>query len=349
MSDQPIYGPFINRKDAQSQGLRHYFTGQPCRNGHVSIRGVKKWNCLECDRGLKVAERIRDPERVRANERRTAGRHREKKRQYVRDWRERNPEYAIEAARQRYEAIKADPQRMEEYRTYQRDYNMDRRREEGVPTRQEYHDKRLAEAVQKANDHGKVVIEEVLGLESGKRRVRARCIICETSNTTDLLGVSQGNGIQCKCKKYGESSWNNIKSMATDESSVETFVYLVPTIQDGLIKYGITNNLRQRLSSHRHEGLISADQQPIWIFPFPTRWQACLWELVTAYSYPEKHDRSLDEFVGGTEVLRLDQKVLVTNSETLMAEICQLTALSWESWADARLPKAAKKYSSPFV
>ena len=70
---------------------------------------------------------------------------------------------------------------------------------------------------------------------------------------------------------------------------------------------------------------------------------------MTAYSYPEKHDRSLDEFVGGTEVLKVDQEVLVTNSETLMAEICQLTALSWESWADARLPKAAKKYAAPVV
>jgi hypothetical protein len=80
----------ITRAEALEQGLRHYFTGKPCRNGHISIRGVRKWNCLECDRNSKAAERQRDPERVRANERRTAAKHRESKRQSTQRWRERN-------------------------------------------------------------------------------------------------------------------------------------------------------------------------------------------------------------------------------------------------------------------
>ena len=86
------YGPFISRKQAQEQGIKHYFTGKPCKNGHVSTRGIKKWNCLQCDREQKAAERVRDPERVRANERRTASNHRAKKLATIHAWRKRNPD-----------------------------------------------------------------------------------------------------------------------------------------------------------------------------------------------------------------------------------------------------------------
>lgn len=110
------YGPFISRKHAQQQGLSHYYTGIPCRNGHVSVRGVAKWNCLQCDRKAKAAERLRDPDRVRANERRTASKHRRKKAEIVSKWRQRNPDrvrhYALEH-RRRYRtdpAFKAERQ-----------------------------------------------------------------------------------------------------------------------------------------------------------------------------------------------------------------------------------------------
>jgi len=85
-----VYGPFLSREQAMARGLSHYFTGLPCRNGHVSVRGVRKWNCLECDRRQKAAERVRDPERVRANERRMAAKHKESKSEQTRRWRQRN-------------------------------------------------------------------------------------------------------------------------------------------------------------------------------------------------------------------------------------------------------------------
>jgi hypothetical protein len=80
----------ITRQQALAQGLTHYFTGKACRNGHVSIRGTRKWNCLECDRNCKSKERQRDPDRVRANERRTAAKHRQSRLQATQGWRERN-------------------------------------------------------------------------------------------------------------------------------------------------------------------------------------------------------------------------------------------------------------------
>jgi 5-methylcytosine-specific restriction endonuclease McrA len=38
----------ISRDDARAQGLKSYFSGLPCRNGHFARRSVKHGNCLEC-------------------------------------------------------------------------------------------------------------------------------------------------------------------------------------------------------------------------------------------------------------------------------------------------------------
>jgi hypothetical protein len=38
----------ITRKDALAQGLVHYFTGKPCKRGHVAARYAKTANCVEC-------------------------------------------------------------------------------------------------------------------------------------------------------------------------------------------------------------------------------------------------------------------------------------------------------------
>jgi hypothetical protein len=38
----------IARKEAIAQGLTHYFTGKPCKRGHVGARYTKTSNCVEC-------------------------------------------------------------------------------------------------------------------------------------------------------------------------------------------------------------------------------------------------------------------------------------------------------------
>lgn len=38
----------MERKEAKAKGLVTYFTGRPCRRGHVSARYVSGGQCLEC-------------------------------------------------------------------------------------------------------------------------------------------------------------------------------------------------------------------------------------------------------------------------------------------------------------
>lgn len=51
----------LTRKDALSQGLTHYFSGKPCKRGHVAKRRVDNWTCVECqdthDRKYKEGHR----------------------------------------------------------------------------------------------------------------------------------------------------------------------------------------------------------------------------------------------------------------------------------------------------
>ena len=46
----PIYGPFLSRKQALEQGLKHCFTRKPCKKGHISPKRVGG-GCWEC-RGM---------------------------------------------------------------------------------------------------------------------------------------------------------------------------------------------------------------------------------------------------------------------------------------------------------
>jgi hypothetical protein len=50
----------IKLSEAKKQGLKHYFTGVPCKRGHISLRNVANANCMECSRE-KQAERMKNP------------------------------------------------------------------------------------------------------------------------------------------------------------------------------------------------------------------------------------------------------------------------------------------------
>lgn len=51
----------ISRDEAKRQGLTQYFTGKPCKRGHLSPRNVSSYNCLECWREDARRARQEDP------------------------------------------------------------------------------------------------------------------------------------------------------------------------------------------------------------------------------------------------------------------------------------------------
>src|SRR5258705_794733 len=72
MADQEPTHEIISRKDAESQGLKHYFTGEPCAKGHLSKRYVNvKGKCFQCSHETTLRWRKNNREKtLKINERR---------------------------------------------------------------------------------------------------------------------------------------------------------------------------------------------------------------------------------------------------------------------------------------
>lgn len=53
----------ITRSEALARGLRDYFTGKPCVNGHIAKRRTKLRHCRDCLRERSVAAYRKDPDK----------------------------------------------------------------------------------------------------------------------------------------------------------------------------------------------------------------------------------------------------------------------------------------------
>ena len=82
----------ITRAEAKALGLKKYFTGKPCPNGHVSERYVSGQTCTECNKTHRTVWRKKNRDNERATNR---------------AWRENNPE-AMKAARRAW--VKNNPE-----------------------------------------------------------------------------------------------------------------------------------------------------------------------------------------------------------------------------------------------
>jgi len=51
-----------SRQEAIAQGLKHYFTGKPCKHGHLALRFTNRRQCLECNRLAALAKYFEDPQ-----------------------------------------------------------------------------------------------------------------------------------------------------------------------------------------------------------------------------------------------------------------------------------------------
>lgn len=52
------------RELAMEQGLTHYFTGKPCKHGHITNRRVKDRICMGCDIAFQTKARSENPEKT---------------------------------------------------------------------------------------------------------------------------------------------------------------------------------------------------------------------------------------------------------------------------------------------
>lgn len=96
----------ISKEEAKNLGLKRYFTGIPCKKGHVCERYVKSKGCVECDKLISSKWKKDNPESNRRKAKR---------------WRDSNPEKTKEINKKGYQKC------LKENTTYKLAHNLRRR------------------------------------------------------------------------------------------------------------------------------------------------------------------------------------------------------------------------------
>jgi len=195
MSDRPDTGnpsaiqEIISKAEARERGLTHYFTGKPCKHGHVAKRWANSSACVACDQS-------RDPVRKREGARRRYHQDPAKKAS-IYAWRGSNPE-AFKASLKRYQAKHRDRiavQRAEHYRANReeilrrdreyREANREQRREMTKRWRRENPEKaRVASRNKKAVRRAAEGRHTASDIDAIRTAQKGRCAYCRTSLKT---------------------------------------------------------------------------------------------------------------------------------------------------------------------
>lgn len=100
----------ICRKDAAAQGLTRFFTGRPCKYGHLTERIVSSGACYACSLERLASWRACNSERSRQSTKAWWAANPKKNVAKVRNWQRNNPDkVAAQKARRRAQRIKACP------------------------------------------------------------------------------------------------------------------------------------------------------------------------------------------------------------------------------------------------
>lgn len=119
----------IRRKDAIAQGLSRYFTGKPCKHGHIVERHIDG-ECLECRKAKNKRMRIKHRDKRLAYGAEYRKNNRELVAQRTANWRKNNPD-AVKAYSKKYywENLQACTERANKWVDQNYDYVLQRRRE----------------------------------------------------------------------------------------------------------------------------------------------------------------------------------------------------------------------------
>lgn len=112
MRDEAMTFEVISRKEAREKGLRRYFTGIPCKHGHLDERVTANGTCIICN-NLAVQkchrkDRAANPSKYRTRARKWRTNNPDKARAQVRKWHANNPDKINAGQRRR---IAANPEK----------------------------------------------------------------------------------------------------------------------------------------------------------------------------------------------------------------------------------------------
>lgn len=199
----------ITRKDALAQGLPRYFTGKPCKKGHVAERRTKERVCLACMSESHADWYARNRETKIAKNKAHAAANPYQGRERTRRWRKGNPEKAAAAFK------KWEDQNREERSSYRRErYAAD------------------PEPVRRKNRDWAASNPEAISARDARRR--SLLLAADGTHTAadlrEILAAQKGRCAYCRIKLTGGKHVDHIISLArggsNDRSNLQ---YLCPS------------------------------------------------------------------------------------------------------------------------
>lgn len=216
----------ISRKDAIAQGLKFYFTGKPCSNGHLCERDVAEWRCIECrraksnrkyrreapERNAKKRERYAtDPEyreAYKASVKKWVQDNPDKRREYMKKYYSENGEYLREQGRAKNHRRRMNPEIVARERETSRLWNAANPEKKRSYVRNRRARKREAEGFHTDADI-KAILEKQHGL----------CNYCQADlsvvghHVDHIVALSKGgsnwpSNLQCLCPTCNLRKWN---------------------------------------------------------------------------------------------------------------------------------------------
>jgi hypothetical protein len=103
----------MTRSEAKAQGMKYYFTGALCKNGHMSEKSVSNYLCVECQKVGAQKYRAEHPDRVAERHREYYESNKDRYRLYDRKQKETKRELLNERQKLRY---RSDIERSRELR-----------------------------------------------------------------------------------------------------------------------------------------------------------------------------------------------------------------------------------------
>lgn len=86
MSDDIISDLPRSRKEAKLQNVKYYFTGLPCKNGHIFCRFTSDRSCKKCKAVSTLSWKINNINLVRERDRKFAKNNKKKRNEYLKIW-----------------------------------------------------------------------------------------------------------------------------------------------------------------------------------------------------------------------------------------------------------------------
>lgn len=111
-SSEPYTGPIVTRAEAKAAGLHRFFTGKPCKHGHLAQRLVGHAGCIVCSKARAAVWWAQNPEKAAARRQKYRAENREQIASQRQEYRRTHREQLNEDARRRRAA---DPSKAAAY------------------------------------------------------------------------------------------------------------------------------------------------------------------------------------------------------------------------------------------